>query len=180
MAKKQKAVTPQPTDTIKAGQDYVYESMQEAGGGTCPCCSQTVKLYKRGLNGPMAVMLILLHKMNDGTHWTYVGDWRKAAAVKFDNNMDFGGGDYGKLLYWGLVEKQPLQPGMNNKSSGQWKMTPKGRDFVLGRTDLDKVPSHALVYNGEVVGFSDTEVTIQECLGTRFDYSELMEATRAP
>jgi hypothetical protein len=116
----------------------------------------------------MAVMLIVLSRINNGSSWTYIKEWREKTGIQLN-----GGGDYGKLAYWGLVESMPVAPEIDKGSSGQWKITKKGVDFSAGNI---KVPSHALIYNNTVMGFSTGLVDINKCLGKRFSYSEIMES----
>lgn len=155
-------------ETLEEAKEHIADGMFEPGGILCPCCEQRVKLYKRPLNSSMAVMLIVLSRINNGRHWTYIEKWRDKSGIKLN-----GGGDYGKLAYWNLVESKPIEPGADKGSSGQWKIKPKGFDFV---SNIIKVPSHALIYNNTVIGFSPELVDIHHCLGQTFSYSDLMES----
>jgi hypothetical protein len=155
-------------ETLEEAREYVADGMMEPNGIACPCCEQRAKLYKRPLNGSMAAMLIVLSHINNGNGWTYIEEWREKSGIKLN-----GGGDYGKLAYWNLVESMPVAPEQDKGSSGQWKMTKKGFEFSAGSI---KVPSHALIYNNKVMGFSDKLVGINECLGKKFSYMEVMES----
>ena len=156
-----------PTSLAEA-RDYIADGMMEAGGIACPCCEQRVKLYRRSLNSSMAAMLIALSRINNGSRWTYIEEWREKSDISIN-----GGGDYGKLAYWNLVESMPVAPELDKGSSGQWKITKKGMEFGSGNI---RVPSHVLIYNNTIMGFSDKLVDIHNCLGKKFSYSELMES----
>lgn len=145
-----------PSD-IASARAYVSEGI--AHGVDCPVCRQSCKLYARKLYAEMAVWLIVLVK-----RWNVSGDWI--------NVQDFPlrGGDYGKLVHWGLAERAP-NDNPAKRTSGMWRPTLAGVQFAMGRT---KVPSHVYLYNNEVHRFGDEKVGIAEVLGTGFNYSELM------
>ena len=83
---------------------------------------------------------------------------------------DFTGRDYPYVSLWGLAETR--ESGETAKRmSGFWRITPKGRSFIQGGL---RISSHVVVYNNEVVEFSDTTTTIREALGKKFNYAELM------
>tara|TARA_R110000824_G_scaffold122685_2_gene280024 strand:+ start:5271 stop:5414 length:144 start_codon:yes stop_codon:yes gene_type:complete len=44
-------------------------------------------------------------------------------------------------------------------------------DFVCGKI---KIPQYALIYNDQVLDFSENEVSIRDSLGKKFDYQQLM------
>lgn len=54
-----------------------------------------------------------------------------------------------------------------------WKPTKKGIQFV---ENMIQLPSHVFIFNNIVYGFSSTMTTIEESLGEKFDYTELMES----
>lgn len=153
--------------TLGEAQNFIVDGMHEAGGVLCPCCNQRVKLYKRSLNSSMARMLIALSKINNGRDWTYIEDWREQSGLTLN-----GGGDYGKLAYWELIQQKELEPHVDKGASGLWRITSKGIDFVNKNI---KVPSHVLIYNNEIMGWSDKQVDITHCLGKKFSYDEIMD-----
>ncbi|MDP6933906.1 MAG: hypothetical protein QGG40_13360 [Myxococcota bacterium] len=134
-------------------------------GVVCPCCDQYAKTYRRKLNEAMARLLIWLVR-------SYMADPR------FYNIHEFpliqgrrGGGDFAKLIHWGVVIQKPNE-GTEKRTSGMWKPTGVGIDFV--NRPWSRIPSHVYLYNGEEMGFSDSTTNIREALGKRFSYAELM------
>jgi hypothetical protein len=77
----------------------------------------------------------------------------------------------GKLAYWGLVEESP-DPRDDGGRAGWWRVTARGKEFVLGRTSI---PTYARVFNGRVLGYDGVHVDIRAALGTKFNYEELMK-----
>lgn len=132
-------------------------------GAICPCCKQYVKIYRRALGTQMARWLIWLVRSWEHTpmHWIDV----KESPVR--------GGDYAKLLHWGLVEQKQPSRDSDTKDTGLWRPTHLGIDFVMRRT---RVPSHVYIYNNNRLKFEAHTVDIVEALGKRFSYKELMNA----
>jgi len=154
----------EPNDhwSLKAARVWTLDHASE--GTVCPCCEQHVKIYRRKLNASMARSLLWLVRHCEVTkHWCDVP--RQAPTWLLRSR------ELPKLAYWRLVETQPNTDDPTKRCSGIWRPTSEGRQFAYSRT---VVPSHAEIYNGGVVGYSDTPTTIREALGERFDYSELM------
>ncbi len=82
-------------------------------------------------------------------------------------------GDYAKLRHWGLIEKSSDAPEPDKKANGMWRITQAGVDYVKGRTTVSEI---ALLYNNKCWGFKGNQVDIKKSLGTKFDYSELMNS----
>lgn len=136
-------------------------------GVVCPTCHRFAKRYKRKLGGQQVVWLMwLVREFGRTGEWVCIQDTASWARYR----GDIVGGDYGKLVHWGLVMRMGNDD-PTKKSSGYWKPTQLGIDFVMQRV---KVPSHVYLYNNTVDGWSETSVAIRECLGVKFDYSELM------
>jgi hypothetical protein len=148
--------------TLEEARNGLQEALSQGDGALCPCCGQHAKVYKRKLNTEMAVWLIWLAKQ-----FTIQPDWVDVKETRLR------GGDYGKLVHWGLAV-QCTNENPKKRTSGLWKPTELGLQFARGAIS---VPSHVYLYNNEVKGFSDTSTTIREALGNRFNYSELMGLT---
>lgn len=146
-------------------------------GATCPCCNQFVKLYKRPFNKSMAYVLLLMEcyfRSDPAEEWLHVPSYiaemvsdhpRRAAAVR---------GDWAKAKYWGLIEEKPDVRDDGSPRVGYWKLTPLGRQFVRRQV---KVPSHVYIYNGEALQRAvEDQITIDDALGTEFNYDEIMGA----
>lgn len=143
--------------TLDEAQDWLRSRLDE--GAECPCCKQFAKVYKRPINSQMArwlIWLVLEYKHNQ--RWIDV----KESALR--------GGDYGKLAHWGLIE-QEQNTNPTKRTSGLWRPTAKGTDFVFEAVRVEK---KVHLYDGRVMGFSGGLVSIRNALGKQFDYEELM------
>ena len=78
----------------------------------------------------------------------------------------------GKLRYWGLAVEESEEREDGGRS-GWWMLTPLGVGFVK---NLVRVPSHARVYDGRLLGLVGENVNIVDCLGEKFSYVELMSS----
>ena len=133
-------------------------------GVDCPCCGQFAKLYRRHLNAPMAVVLIwLVRAYRADPRWYHIKEFPEVQNRK-------AGGDFAKLIHWGVVEQQANEDD-TKRTSGMWRPTEAGTLFAQDET---KTARFALIYNGELRGWSDDTTTIRRALGVHFDYAELM------
>jgi len=136
-------------------------------GTTCPCCQQFCKEYKRRLNAGMAAALIWIVRQFEAT-----GQWINVPkeAPRFVLRTK----EYGTLKHWRLIESKPNVDDETKRTSGEWRPTEQGIAFVHMRI---RVPSHVYLYNNQVRGWADKQVTIAQCLGKKFSYRELMQKT---
>lgn len=146
-------------DTVQLGYAKQWLRANLEKGAPCPCCSQFAKVYRRKVNAGMARSLIEMYRL-DAKDWVHVPTQIGARSR-----------EEGKLAYWGLIEEATDARGDGGRA-GYWRMTPKGVAFARG---LTRIPKYALIYDGRVIGFDDTEfVDIRDALGTRFSYDDLM------
>jgi len=146
--------------TLEQAKQELRQSLKD--GAICPCCNRLVKMYKRKPSSTAAMGLIALYRLTT----TGKGAWFHISAIQGKS----GGGDFAKLRYFGLIEEAENTDGLK-RTSGYWRITPKGRQFVKGWA---KVPCYVQVYNGRVYGESEETITIFQALGNRFNYDELM------
>ena len=143
------------------------------GGVSCPCCGQFAKIYRRTITSQMAKGLIRFYRAASGAVGLPI-----VLADLFDHDRLYAvsagkGGDFTKLVYWGLISEVPKPDTKDTRSSGVWQLTEKGQRFVLC---AEKVPKNAVVYDGQLIGLEGRMVSIRECLRSRFSYDELMSA----
>lgn len=142
-------------DSIQAGKQWLLKQLED--GAPCPLCGQHAKMYKRKINSGMAKSLIHMYRIA-GTGWVHV------SAIGAHSREE------GKLAYWGLLEEQKAS-GTHGGRAGYWRVTDKGEAFLLGKIS---VPKYAKVYDGRVFGFEGDRVVIEDALGTKFNYNDLM------
>jgi hypothetical protein len=150
--------------SIGEGRQYVEAHLIERDPGIfCPCCGQYCKLYKRKFNSQMAVWMVwLVREFERRPRWI---DWHDAPHT-------LRGGDYAKAAHWELIRHRE-NTDTANRTSGYWKPTKKGIDFAYNKL---AIPSHVLIFNNEVRGFTKKRITIVQALGNHFNYQELMHA----
>ena len=138
-------------------------------GTNCPCCGQRAKVYPYSLHDKMATALILLHRLGNlhapKTGWVYFTDELMKLHLSAANL------NYYRLKHWGLVETATKREGVK-KVGGKWRLTPQGRQFVLGEI---RVPLVAYVYDNRRIKYGDETADIFEVCGNNVDYKILME-----
>lgn len=154
-------------ETIQEAKTRMRAEMRK--GVACPCCNQFVKLYKRKLNSGMAITLIRLFR-HYGISKDFVNVKDFLRENKYSNSHDWT-----LLKHWGFIEEEKTDPSQDAKSSGRWRITLKGEEFVLG---ILRAPSHILTYNSGFYGFEGDSIVdmigIEQAIGNKFSYLELM------
>lgn len=135
-------------------------------GAHCPTCSQFAKVYRRKLNSGMARCLIWLVK--DGPEYSDAVGWVDVARSAPRHVV--GSREFDKLAHWEMVEMKPNTDG-SKRVSGFWRATEYGKSFARRER---YVSSHAVLYNGELLGLEGDSIDIVDALGKRFSYAELM------
>jgi hypothetical protein len=155
-----------PQSFMKSLRQAWQNGIQSKDGANCPCCDRYGKVYKRNINKSIATTLkwfYIQSKVGDVNAWF---DIRKdAPRESLESN------EYAKLLYWQLIEKMPVDTSSKKKSSGTYRITRKGIDFVEGSITISK---NVFIYNNEVLGVSEEMTDFVSCLEEYFDYQELM------
>lgn len=134
-------------------------------GTKCPCCGQLVRLWKQKIHSGMSAWLIMFIQEFDKQDEEYL-IWKHVA-----HNRGLWCGDYAKLRYWGLIE-QASNDDTAKKTSGQWRPTELGREFAMGNTTI---PKYVYTYDTKALVFSNSQTTVKESLGSKFDYEELIK-----
>lgn len=131
-------------------------------GVRCPCCDQYAKVYKRMIGDAMARGIMAMYREH-GTEFGYLPDVRRKYGLQ--NKAE------SLLRYWGLIEERPARR-TDGGHTGWWRVTEFGERFVLGKVRVSK---YVFIYNGECIGKDKSvRVSIQEALGKKFNYNELM------
>ena len=135
----------------------------EGDGGYCPCCARWGKIYRRPLNASMARALIwLVNTPHRGDGWVHVPS---AAPVWLLRAQQWS-----SLHLWDLVMGQRPEH-TKLASSGLWQPTDLGRAFAADRA---RVKRYVYVYNNKVLECEGDEISIQEALGDKYNYAEIM------
>ncbi len=144
--------------TLLEARDALRELVYE--GHRCPLCTQMAKVYKRRINAGMAVSLIRMYKADPILGWQHV-----------PTTVGGRSREEGKLRYWGLVEEESQVKRPDGGRAGYWRVTPLGERFVMRSV---KLQCYALVYDGRCLALEGDLKGIEDALGKRFNYNELM------
>jgi hypothetical protein len=157
-------------------------------GSACECCGRFGKRYRRKLNGSMAASLVALVKLSHQALVAQAANWKPGAepptawvhadAVgralkKAGSKASYPHGEMGKLVHWGLIEARPGEGDSGGRTSGYWRPTKHGVEFVNRTASVYRT---VVLLDNVVEGFEGEEVKIDNVMGDRFDYRELMEA----
>jgi hypothetical protein len=147
-----------PWDGMRLDEARSWLRSRVEEGETCPCCQQFAKIYPRTIHSTIARALIKVYNAAPAGDWVHLATVAGPAC------------EGGKARYWGLMEEE-AGIFVTTGRSGWWRLTNLGRSFVRGGT---AIPKYAYVYDKRCLRVDGPEVTIQDCLGTKFSYDELM------
>lgn len=148
-------------------QDW-QDGIKSKEGANCPCCGRFSKVYKRTINRSIAQSLRWMYQFakDSGVDaWAYMREQAPQQSIRAN--------EYTKLLSWGLAEKMPSEPNSKKKSTGMYRITQKGIDFVEHRVS---VPKYVFINKNEVLYVSEELTDFTSCLGEYFDYQDLMNS----
>lgn len=153
---------------MKAAQEAFLRKLDD--GTDCPCCGRFAKVYARKINNNMArTMIWMCRVLSD-------------MGALFDRNVFLDvpkiaprwvvrTNQFPALRWWGLMERLDSKDDQKRKHIGMWRPTRNGIQFAHGELTVDEK-----VYTlfGRVIGFGGKKVSIEDCFGRDFDYSEVM------
>ena len=159
--------------TLAQAKDWLRARVRK--GAPCPCCNQFAMVYERSITGAMAVALVPIERyFRTNTDWLHAPTYLTANSPV---GVTIRGGDYAKLVHWGLLEEKPEVRDDGCPRAGFYKITPAGVEFALGRS---RVPRHVAIYNQQPVASRKPfeTVSIHDVLSKvkfkNFNYEELM------
>jgi len=138
--------------------------MARAKNGVCSCpvCGQYVKVYARTIYRSAAKQLIHLYLLGGAERFVHISAMANAR-------------DFQISRHWSLIETMPNDD-PDKRTPGLWKLTESGVDFIMRRAT---VPRYIFIQNNKVLGCSDERAGIDDCLGKKFSYEELMNDGRS-
>ena len=132
-------------------------------GVYCPHCGKWAKKYRRAFNSEMSRFLIRLYNAQQ----RYNKNYTTRELYPTDNKANTSGVD---ARHWELIDVAEAH-NIGGAPTGSFSLTNAGRQFVMG---LKYIHSHAVTYNGELLGLTGDLVNIYDTLGTKFNYDNLM------
>ena len=132
--------------------------MVEPHGHTCPVCKLWSQVYRHKCDSAMARTLIRMY------HAGALREPLHIPSLPGDNHK------VSQLSWWNLVAEERLTRPDGGRA-GYWWLTPVGQEFVLGRSTITK---YARIYDARVLGHIGDQVDIKHCLGSKFNYRDLM------
>jgi hypothetical protein len=159
---------PKSSDTIEDAQAYIAENAQK--GVKCPCCGLMQKEYHYTINSGQAKALIVIFRLTNQLRpedgWMHI--LREFGQHTKLNPQSLS---FHRLKLWGLIEQQPTNDDPAKKTSGFWRITPLGKQFVTAKATVKR---GVYVLNGEITHYDEEDVDIRGALSEKFSYEQLM------
>lgn len=142
-------------------------------GSQCPVCDRVARIYRRTINAAMAAALVTTahHFATNPTEASvHVPSLLAERCPKASH-----GGDYAKLVHWGLLKQlQWVRPDGSNRS-GEFSVTAAGFAFAAGEL---RVPKYVYLLDNEPIDRPDGDdesIDVYDALGKEFNYNELLD-----
>ena len=134
-------------------------------GTSCPCCGRYGQMYKVILNRSLVMALNWIAKAGANTPhgWVDVQEDAPKEILKARTYM--------KLVYWKLIQRKPSKYKDVDGSTGYWRVTDLGRQFLYGDIAVSK---YVLVYNRKCEGMGGPQVFVSRCVKAQ-DIPELLQ-----
>lgn len=150
---------------------YTEDELLE--GILCPTCMRDGRMNRYHLNAMQGVGLIALANKTAKTgeefhHIDTLDVWRSSVSGEMKKVSGFGG-QFASCSRWGLISDS-VNDDPDKKTSGFWKLTPNGWEFVLKRMKIHK---YCFSYENTIFGFWGEMQTIDHLLGKHWSYAEL-------
>lgn len=142
------------------------KELEEKSEAICPCCERRARINRLRVHSTLALMLSRLYYMakrefNDPQAWMHIESFKPKHRT---------GNDFSIVKHWGLAESRRAGEGEDKISSGMWRLTPDGVNFVEGHTFIDK---YACVLDDRVISYGGGMVSMEDALNGKFSYAEL-------
>jgi len=146
--------------------DQLLDELMDGSEKICESCGSYLKVYKRKVHATIAQELINLYLAGGDEEFVHISKFFASA----------GCGDFSKAKHFGLLYKKPKDKNdIGKKASGYWRLSTAGVEFVLGEREIAK---YVVMYQNKVIGYDDDiMVDIEDCLGDKFNYWELMNGS---
>lgn len=146
---------------------HFIEKLKGGWKGDCRCCGRYAQIYQRRLHSGIAFALAKLYRAGGLTDYIHISD------IISNKDTAVSGFDISIARFWGLVIPKNHDDTEEKRTSGKWKLTDLGYSFLMGNIKLQK---YILIFDNKFHGFDGDEISIHDCLGTKFNYTELMAA----
>lgn len=152
-------------------QSDVMIGIHEKGGVMCPACDGFAQVWRRYITSTTAKVLMRIdkwHENNKDKEWIHLSETKSKA------DMSPPGGDYGKLRFWGFLEKKIEDREDGSDRNGRWKITEIGRLFARNKIMARKylyVYQNKLIKDPPYANLSMVRIT--DLLGKNFDMTTI-------
>lgn len=146
----------------------LLREIAQRDGGTCPCCGQMARVYRRKLTSVPAMALAALFA-DHGLEYGHL----PTVAEKHLSGQAHQGGYLTLGAHWDLmVDERHRRP--DGGRAGMWRVTTIGERWLRSEST---VPMYAHLYDGQRLGFSGDPVAIEDVIGAGFNLHELLAAS---
>ena len=149
--------------TLEEAKEAILQ-MISGDGGSCPCCRQKVRAWRKSICSTSAADMIRLVRAYRGVPLHY----DTFCVLPKDRN-------FSQLVLWDLIEPGDNKDDKKN-ASGTWSPSLLGIDWVF---NLAEMPKYITTYDNKIIRKSTKMIGIKKALNNKFDYAALIAAQEA-
>jgi len=138
-----------------------WKDLREGKTVDCPCCGRYSHFNKFKITQNMIDMMAKCLQLQEAMETGFVHHTR------FLTGETRG---FYNLKRFNMIEQQARDKNVGH-ASGLWRVTVKGKAFLLGEVS---VPKYALVFDDEVMGFDGDLMDVHQCYEQHFNYFEVV------
>lgn len=141
----------------------------------CACCHQDVNAHKHKVTWAQAVALTVLVDMCEqepGYH--HVDDIKDQTLARL-HETHIVLSHWSVMAKWSLIEDEPNLTDPEKRTSGMWRPTVRGIDFVYDRYLISK---YLWTFNNTILHESEENISIQGATGEQYSWPEMQGIKR--
>lgn len=162
----QMSLFPTRGETFEEGRQQFYKKLQNDGEAICPCCNRRGKVNKLKIHSTLAAMLCRLYRASIDQHDRPDG-WVHLAQFKLEARS---GNDFSIVKHWGIAESMPADFSEDKASSGNWRLTELGIQFVQREISIKR---NLFVFDDQVILEGHEKINMIKSLNDKFSYLDL-------
>lgn len=141
----------------------------------CACCGQKVVAYRHKVTWAQAcalTILVDLYEEDPGHH--HITNIKRVTR-KRTREPDLILSHFSVMAKWDLIEDQPNIDKPDQRTSGMWKPTQAGIDYVYNRITI---PKYLWVYNNRIQRETGGQIGIDRSVQEQFSWLEMQNIKR--
>lgn len=160
----QASLFPTRGETIEQEKAVFNKKMMNDGEAHCPCCNRDATVSKQRVHATLAYMLGRLYAASMEEYGQSDG-W--VHLEKFSPGRHGSGREFAIVKHWNLAEPMPADLGDDKRSSGMWRLTETGMEWITLKKQITKV---LYIFDNKIIKEGGEVWSFIDALNKKFSY----------